>query len=125
MSLRGAERRGNLSVGLLRGLRPLAMTYNEVVPRQYCVYIMTNKTNTVLYIGVTNNLKKRIYEHKHKLVPGFTSRYNVTKLVYYEVYDTPYNAIQREKQIKAGSRAKKLALIKSVNPGFSDLYETI
>ena len=83
--------------------------------RQYYVYIMTNKYNTVLYTGITNNLKRRIYEHKEKLVAGFTNKYNITKLVYYEVFDDPENAISREKQIKAGSRQKKIQLIASVN----------
>ena len=68
------------------------------------MYIITNKYNTVLYTGITNNLKRRIYEHKEKLVAGFTNKYNITKLVYYEVFKDPENAISREKQIKAGSR---------------------
>ncbi len=75
---------------------------------QYYVYILTNKHNHVLYTGVTNNLTRRIYEHKEKLVSGFTRKYNVGKLVYYEVCDSPYDAIAREKQIKGGSRQKKL-----------------
>jgi putative endonuclease len=89
--------------------------------RQYCVYILTNQNNTVLYTGVTNNLPRRTYEHKSKLVDGFTKRYNINKLVYYEVFDRIENAILREKQIKGGSRAKKVALIKSLNPKWSDL----
>lgn len=89
--------------------------------KSYFVYIATNKNNTVLYIGVTNNLTRRIYEHKEKIVSSFTSKYNMTKLVYYEVYDDPIIAISREKQIKAGSRDKKLKLIKSLNPNFNDL----
>jgi putative endonuclease len=89
--------------------------------RQYCVYILTNQNNTVLYTGVTNNLPRRTYEHKTKLVDGFTKRYNINKLVYYEVFDRIENAILREKQIKGGSRAKKVALIKSMNPQWSDL----
>ena len=72
--------------------------------REYYIYIMTNKLNTVLYTGVTNDLKRRIYEHKEKLVKGFTKKYNVTKLVYYEVYDDVDDAISREKRIKGGSR---------------------
>ena len=91
-----------------------------------CVYIMTNKNNTVLYTGVTSDLKKRVYEHKNKLYPtSFTSRYNVSKLVYYEYYPTIEEAIQREKQIKAGSRMKKIALIEKVNREWKDLYEEI
>lgn len=76
---------------------------------------MTNKRNTVLYTGVTNDLKKRVYEHKTKLVGGFTKKYNINKLVYYEVLNDIYNAIVREKQIKGGSRQKKINLINSMN----------
>ncbi|MEJ2703371.1 MAG: GIY-YIG nuclease family protein [Sedimentisphaerales bacterium] len=83
--------------------------------RQYCVYIMTNRTNTVLYTGVTNNLKRRVYEHKQKLVEGFTKRYNVVRLVYYEVFSDWMSAIRREKQIKAGSRRNKEELMNSMN----------
>jgi putative endonuclease len=77
----------------------------------YCVYILTNQRNTVLYTGVTNNLRARVHQHREKLLPGFTKRYNVSKLVYYEAGDDPAAAIAREKQIKAGSRKKKLDLI--------------
>ncbi len=73
--------------------------------RQYCVYILTNRHHTVLYTGITNDLRRRVYEHKSKLVEGFTKRYNVDKLVFYEVFEQPEYAIQREKQIKGGSRA--------------------
>jgi len=83
---------------------------------------MTNKVNTVIYAGVTGDLKKRVYEHKEKLADGFTKKYNVDKLVYYEILDDIRDAILREKQIKAGSRAKKVNLIKSINPEFRDLY---
>jgi len=75
------------------------------------IYILTNKNNTTLYVGVTSNLPKRIYEHKNKVVKGFTKKYNLTKIVYYEVYDDIYNAIVREKQLKGGSRKKKIELI--------------
>jgi putative endonuclease len=95
------------------------------VGKQYCIYILTNKNNTALYTGVTSNLQKRVYEHKEKLVDGFTKRYNVTKLVYYEVYDEVYSAIAREKQIKAGSRQKKIALIEGMNKKWRDLYEEL
>jgi putative endonuclease len=88
-----------------------------------CVYIMANKNNAVLYTGVTSNLFKRVSEHKSKLVAGFTSNYNVTKLVYYEEYETMPEAIAREKQIKGGSRQKKIDLITSKNPEWKDLYE--
>ena len=86
---------------------------------------MTNKYNTVLYTGITNNLKRGIYKHKEKLVAGFTNKYNVTKLVYYEAFDDPENAISREKHIKAGSRQKKIQLITSMNRGWRDLYKGI
>ncbi len=85
------------------------------------IYIMTNPSNTVLYTGVTSDLRKRAHEHQNKLVEGFTKKYNVIKLVYYEVFDSIVDAIRREKQIKAGSRKKKLALIGSLNPEFRDL----
>jgi putative endonuclease len=83
--------------------------------RQFYVYIMTNKYNTVLYTGVTNDLRRRVYEHKAKLVSGFTSKYNVTKLVYYEVCGDAMSAIAREKQIKGGSRRKKVDLVNGMN----------
>ena len=93
--------------------------------KKFFVYIMTNKNNTVLYTGVTNNLVRRVYEHKEKLIEGFTKRYNCTKLVWYEIYDDPYNAISREKQIKAGSKKKKIDLANSMNPEWKDLYSEI
>jgi len=83
--------------------------------KEYYVYIMTNKSRT-LYTGVTNNLERRVYEHKHKLLPGFTSKYNITKLVYYKAGDDISVAIAREKQIKGWLRAKKIALIENMNP---------
>ncbi len=93
--------------------------------KQYYVYIMTNKNNRVLYTGVTSNLKKRAYERKEKFVDGFTKKYNVSKLVYFEVFEDPENAILREKKIKAGSRQKKIDLINSMNKKWSDLYEQL
>ena len=93
--------------------------------RQYYIYIMTNKRNTVLYTGVTNDLQRRAYEHKEKLTEGFTKRYDITKLVYYEVFGDIENAILREKQIKGGSRQKKIDLIHSMNREWRDLYEEL
>ncbi len=90
--------------------------------RQYYVYIMTSENNSVLYVGVTGNIVRRVYEHKNHLVKGFTDKYNVTKLVYYEETNYIYSAIDREKQIKGLLRYKKLELIKSKNPMFEDLY---
>ena len=91
--------------------------------REYYIYIMTNKFNTVLYTGVTNDLRRRVHEHKSKLQDGFTKKYNVTKLVYFEAGDNIQTAIAREKQIKGGSRKKKIDLIISMNPDWRDLSE--
>ncbi len=93
--------------------------------KQYYVYILTNFTNTVLYVGVTNNLIRRVYEHKNKLVKGFTTKYNLSKLVYYEVCEDVMGAIGREKQLKGGSRQKKIDLINKINFKWDDLYSTI
>ena len=97
----------------------------RAMSKEYYVYIMTNKTNRVLYTGVTNNLKRRVYEHKEKLIEGFTKKYNVTKLVYYEVGCDIRQAILREKQIKGGSRQKKIDLINKMNTEWKDLYDEI
>jgi putative endonuclease len=91
--------------------------------RQYYVYILTSKNNNVLYTGVTNSLSRRVFEHKQKLIPGFTKKYNLIKLVYYEIFDNIYEAIKREKQIKGGSREDKIRLINKVNKDWKDLYE--
>lgn len=90
--------------------------------KQYYVYIMTNKTHTTLYTGVTGDLVRRVYEHREKLADGFTKKYNVVKLVYYEVFAHVEDAINREKQIKAGSRQKKLQSINRMNKEWRDLY---
>lgn len=89
------------------------------------VYIMTNKNNTSLYVGVTNDLIRRVWEHKNNFVQGFTSRYNLHKLVYYEVYKNEITAIKREKTLKLFRRQKKIDLICNFNPNWKDLYETI
>jgi len=93
--------------------------------KQGYVYILFNKKNGTLYTGVTSNLIKRVYEHRNKLVKGFTSQYNVDKLGYYEVYKLVISAIEREKKIKGGSRKKKIELIESMNPHWIDLYDSI
>jgi len=87
---------------------------------EYCVYILASRSGT-LYVGVTNNLLRRVYEHKHKLVPGFTKRYNIDRLVYYEATPDVRAAIAREKQIKPWRREKKVALIESKNRDWHDL----
>jgi len=89
------------------------------------VYILTNKNNAVLYIGVTSNLAKRIYEHKNKIIKGFTSKYNLRKLVYFEMLGDIKDAIGREKQLKGWLRSKKVALINNANPDWDDLSLTI
>ncbi|MCK5412827.1 MAG: GIY-YIG nuclease family protein [Candidatus Pacebacteria bacterium] len=89
--------------------------------KSYYVYIMMNFTDTALYIGVTNDLKRRVYEHKNKLVKGFSEKYNLKKLVYFEQTSDVVSAIKREKQLKNWHRAWKINLIKSKNPGFADL----
>jgi putative endonuclease len=89
--------------------------------KQYYVYILTNKSNEVFYIGVTNNLIRRMYEHKNKLIEGFTKKYNTTKLVYYEITNDVRAAIRREKQLKNWHREWKINLINQFNPGWNDL----
>lgn len=91
----------------------------------YYVYLMTNFTNTVIYTGVTSDIIRRIYEHKNKTTKGFTNKYHVNKLVYYEIFNNINDAITREKQIKSGSRKKKIDLIIKENPGYDDLYNEI
>ena len=87
----------------------------------YYVYIATNYENKVLYTGVTNDIERRMYEHQNKLVPGFTSKYNVNKLIYAEEFGEVYEAISAEKKIKGWTRQKKINLIKTINPEFKDL----
>jgi len=91
--------------------------------RQYCVYILTNKSNKVIYIEVTNNLERRMFEHKNKLVEGFTKRYNLTKLVYYEAKEDVESAIKREKQLKNWHRDWKISLVNQFNPEWEDLSQ--
>jgi len=91
----------------------------------YYVYIVTNKHDSVLYIGVTSNLEGRIFEHRERLTEGFTKRYQATKLIYYEDYPDPLSAIAREKQLKGWRREKKIALIEKQNPRWIDLFDDI
>jgi len=93
--------------------------------RQYYVYILTNKADKVIYIGVTNNLERRIFEHKNKLVEGFTKRYNLTKLVYYQITNDVKSAIGREKQLKNWHRDWKINLINQFNPEWKDLSKCL
>lgn len=93
-----------------------------MITNTYYVYILSHPANNVLYVGVTNDIVRRIFEHKKKLVPGFTAKFNVTKLVYYECFDFVDMAIEREKQIKGYSKLKKAGLINAVNPNWDELY---
>jgi len=93
--------------------------------KQPCVYIVVSRRNGTIYTGVTSNLPRRAFEHREGLVKGFSSNYGCKLLVWYELHATMYDAITREKQIKAGSLAKKLALIESLNPDWNDLFETL
>lgn len=93
--------------------------------KQPCVYMLASKPNGTLYIGVTSNLAGRVWQHKNDLLDGFTKKYHVHQLVWYEVCDTMDSAILREKQLKAGSRARKLRLISAQNPHWVDLYPNI
>jgi len=92
---------------------------------EYYVYILTNIGNNVLYIGVTNDLRRRLYEHKTKLVAGFTEKYHLNKLVYFEHIESIETAIAREKQLKGGSRLDKIKLVESTNPNWTDLGREI
>ena len=126
MSLRGAPRHATVLSGAHHCLQWRTIsTGTTEMRRQYYVYMMTNPRNTVIYTGVTNNLKKRLFEHREKLINGFTRRYRISKLVYYEVFEDAENAILREKQVKGGSRRKKVLLIDSMNPEWRDLYEEL
>jgi putative endonuclease len=89
------------------------------------VYILTNKKDGVLYVGMMNNLIRRITEHKEEKIEGFSKRYGLHKLVYYEYFEHPIFAINREKQLKAGSREQKVKLIESINPEWEDLFENV
>ena len=90
--------------------------------RQPAIYLLTNKPNGTIYVGVTSNLPQRIWQHKNKIMKGFSYKYNLTNLVYFELYNDMYEAISREKQIKAGSRKAKIDLIENINPDWNDLY---
>jgi len=92
---------------------------------QPAVYILANQAHGTLYVGVTSDLTARVWQHKNNLADGFTQKYGVHTLVYFELHATMYNAISREKQLKAGSRAKKVALIEATNPSWLDLYPSL
>lgn len=89
------------------------------------VYILTNKANTLFYIGISGNIKTRLFQHRKHLIKGFTDKYNITKVIYIESFNSIIEAIEREKQLKGWKREKKIELIKTLNPNFKDLYEDI
>ncbi|MCI0530659.1 MAG: GIY-YIG nuclease family protein [candidate division Zixibacteria bacterium] len=89
--------------------------------KTFFVYILTNPRNSVLYTGITNNLTKRVSQHSTSALPSFTKKYQMKKLIYYEMFDSAYGAIRREKQIKGGSRRRKVELINKINPNWEDL----
>jgi putative endonuclease len=95
------------------------------LPREPCVYILANRRRGTLYTGVTSNLAERIFQHREGLTPGFSSRYGCNRLVFYQRYERMDEAIVREKQIKGGSRARKIALIEAMNPDWRDLYMSL
>ena len=113
---------GNLEIPGSRFARP-GMT--ERMSMAYYVYLLASRKDGSLYLGVTNDLIRRIYEHRTKAVRGFTSKYNITRLVWFEIYDDPISAISREKEIKKWKRAWKTQLIEARNPLWDDLYESI
>ena len=115
----------NVIARSLRRSNPKKETKITMNKQSYYVYIMTNTENGTLYTGVTNDLVRRVYEHKNKLFDGFTKKYELNKLVYYKVYDNIETAIAREKQLKGGSRKRKLDLINKFNKQWEDLYEKI
>jgi len=100
------------------------MVRDDNYMKSYYIYIMTNKTNSTFYIGVTNDLRRRVFEHKNELIRGFTSKYKLKKLVYNEKYDNVNEAIAREKRLKNWHREWKINLIKSLNPDFNDLWDS-
>jgi putative endonuclease len=110
--------------GVVVGLVP-ATSITKALMRQYYVYILASRAGGALYVGVTNDLVRRVCEHKMKLVPGHTKRYQIDQLVYFEVYDSPSTAIQREKNMKHWPRVWKTRLIGEMNPTWRDLYDEI
>ena len=91
----------------------------------YYVYILASRRDGAIYVGITNDIVRRVYEHRMKAVPGFTAKYNITQLVWFETYDDPVSAITREKELKKWKRAWKVQLIEAENPQWDDLYESI
>ena len=108
-------RRTISGISILRAINTMA----------YYVYILASRKDGAIYVGMTNDIVRRIYEHRIKAVPGFTFKYNITRLVWFEIYDDPISAISREKELKKWKRAWKIQLVEAQNPGWADLYESI
>ena len=115
----------NLEIPGSHFVRPRMTGLRAIDVMAYYVYILASRKDGAIYIGVTNDIVRRIYEHRIKAVPGFTSKYNITRLVWFEIYDDPISAISREKELKKWKRAWKIQLIESQNPQWDDLYESI
>ena len=126
-SPRHCEERSDVAIsGRTRRTRSVPVYVKEyVMKKQPAVYILTNKPDGTLYTGVTSDLPKRIWQHKNRVMKGFSTRYNLTRLVYFELFEDMYTAISREKQIKAGSRKAKINLIERRNPGWRDIYTEV
>ena len=99
------------------------LTEGSPMSKQYYVYMMSNRKNGTLYVGVTSDIEKRVWEHKNKVIKGFTEKYNLQNLVYFEIFNDPYNAIKREKRLKFYLRKWKIDLIEKENPNWLDLYK--
>jgi putative endonuclease len=112
-------------LGVIAGLVPAISIREALKVRQFYVYVLASRPGGAIYVGVTNDLVRRVYEHKNGLVQGFTKRYGIDQLVYFEVYDTAYQAIQREKNIKHWPRVYKTRLIAKQNDTWRDLYDEI
>ena len=97
----------------------------DINDKRMCVYILASKRNGTLYIGVSSNLRKRVWQHRNHLIEGFTKKYEVNRLVYYEVFDNPTSAIEREKRLKEWRRTWKIHLIEKQNPNWDDLYSNL
>src|SRR5664279_2590108 len=119
------DRTRNLEIPGSHFVRPGMTGLRAIDVMAYYVYILASRRDGAIYIGVTNDIVRRIYEHRIKAVPGFTSKYNITRLVWFEIYDDPISAISREKELKKWKRAWKTHLIESQNPQWDDLYESI
>jgi putative endonuclease len=119
------DRTRNLEIPGSRYARPGTTMVRAIGVMSYYVYILASRKDGAIYIGVTSDIVRRIYDHRTKAVPSFTSKYNITRLVWFEIYDDPISAISREKELKKWKRSWKVELIEAQNPEWNDLYESI